>query len=75
MAYNPFKSLAYYFDSYFSGLAKTTGFIGNLLQVPIVSTVPRGTPPGNVGVQIYVDPNTHVVSFYVWDGVSQWIQK
>ena len=72
---NPLKSLAFYFDSYFSGLATSLGFIGNTLQIPAVTVPPQGTPPGNVGVQIFVDPGTHAVTFYVWDGVSTWIAK
>lgn len=73
---NPLKTLAFYFDSYFSGLATSLSFIGNTLPIPAVTVPPQGTPPGNVGVQIYVDPGTHVVTFYVYDsGSATWIAK
>lgn len=74
MAYNPLKALGYYFDSYFSGLAAVIGLKGNTLPINIVTIAPQGTPPGGVGVQFFVDPTTHAVTVYVWDG-SAWQVK
>lgn len=74
MAFKVFKALAFYFDSYFSGLATTVAIKGNTVPLKNVTTVPAGAPPGGAGVQFFVDPATHAVTIYVWDG-SVWQAK
>jgi hypothetical protein len=71
------RGLGYYlYDSSHLSLALILGFMGNTLPITTVTSVPSGSPPGEAGVQFYVDPGTHVVTVYVWDPIGQaWISK
>jgi len=73
MAFHPLKSLVLYYDSWYQ-FATTLFFQGNTIPITLVTQAPVGAPPNNAGIQVTVDPVTHVITLYVWDG-SAWQTK